>query len=62
MDQTRCLKLTLEQNLGVRISCQHPVVKWLVEHACYTLNHLHLDTEGKTAYGKLHGVETAERL
>ena len=63
MEQTRCLKLALEENLGEKVPSTHPVMRWVLEHACYTLNrHLIEDNSGLTPYGKLHGREVCERI
>ena len=63
MEQYRCLKLALEENLGQKIPSNHNVIKWVVEHACYTLNRYHVDDHTRlTPYGKLHGREVQERI
>lgn len=35
---------------------------WLVEHASYLLNTFELGTDGRTAYGRLHGKEGTEHI
>ena len=40
----------------------HPVTAWLVEHTSWVLNKFHLDSHGRTAYGRLHGREGHERI
>ena len=38
MGQARTLKAALEDNLSTTIPSSHKIVRWLVEHAGYTLN------------------------
>ena len=61
-DQFRTLKSALEIRLKHRLPVSHPVTSWLVEHTCWVLNKFHLDSEGRTAYGRLHGREGRERI
>ena len=49
VEQARCLKVALEENMGVRIPSSHNVIRWLVEHAAYTLNKFQINREGRTA-------------
>ena len=35
---------------------------WITEHAAYLLNRYQLSTDGRTAYGCLHGKESTARL
>ena len=61
-DQFRTLKSALEIRLKHRLPVSHPVTRWLVEHTRWVLNQFHLDAEGTTAYGRLHGREGRERI
>ena len=61
-DHYRTLKSAFEQRLKRRIPTSHPVIAWLAEHTAWVLNRFHLDREGRTAYGRLHGREGKERV
>ena len=61
-DQFRTLKHALELRLKHRLPMAHPVTSWLVEHTAWVLNKFHLDSNGRTAYGCLHGREGHERV
>ena len=58
----KTLSLALKLNMGVPIPIEHPIVDWLVEYSSYLLNKYQVGKDGKTAYGRLHGLETRERL
>ena len=62
IDQVRTLKMSTEARLKGRLPSNHAVMAWLVEHAAYMLNRCKLDTDGRTAYGSLHGKESNARL
>ena len=61
-DQFRTLKHALELRLKHRLPLNHPVTSWLVVHTAWVSNNLHLDADGRTAYGKSHGREGHERV
>ena len=62
-DQIRTLLAELEAHVGMKISCQHPILTWLVEYAATLLNKYHVNNdEGKTAYELLHGHDVDEKL
>ena len=61
-DQFRTLKTALESWLKSRLASDHPVIAWLVEHTAYVLNKVALGSDGKTAYGRLHGREGRDRI
>ena len=61
-DQFRTLKHALELRLKHRLPMAHPVTSWLVEHTAWVLNEFNLDSDGRTAYGRLHGREGHERV
>ena len=54
-DQLRTLKMSPEHRVQCRLHNTHPVMAWLVEHSAYVLNQCELHTDGRTAYGRLHG-------
>ena len=62
MDQLRTLKTALEGRLKMRLSSNHPITHWLVEHTSYVLNKFSLGPDGHTPYGRLHGREGRERI
>ena len=62
IDQVRTLKMSIEQRLKGRLPNNHPVMAWMVEHAAYLLNRINLGTDGRTAYGRLHGKESTARM
>ena len=62
VDEIRTLKLSLERRVKGRLASNHPVMAWMVEHAAYMLNRCKLGTDGRTAYGRLHGKESTARL
>ena len=61
-DQFRTLKYALEIKIKRRLPSAHPVTAWLVEHTAWILNKFHLDKDGRTAYGRLHGREGREQI
>ena len=61
-DQFRTLKTALKSRLKSRLASDHPVIAWLVEHTAYVLNKFAIGSDGKTAYGRLHGREGRERI
>ena len=62
VNHVRVLKLALETNIKARLPAEHPVMAWLVEHAAYLLNRCVLGTDNRTAWGRLHGKESTERI
>ena len=52
---TRTLKLALEKRLGETISCTHPLMLWVVEHAADVLNKFLVSADGRTAYERMRG-------
>ena len=51
----RTLKLCLEARLGKLIPISHPIVPWLLEHACLLLNTAVRGTDGHTAWARARG-------
>ena len=62
LDLFRTHKAALEARIGKTIPLSHPIIFWLVEHVAHLLNKYGLDTDGRTAYGRLHGKEVHERI
>ena len=62
VNHVRVLKLSLESNINARVPSEHPIMAWIVEHAAYLLNRCVLGTDGRTAWGRLHGKEATERI
>ena len=62
VDLFRTINTSLEARIKARIPLGHPVVQWLVEHCAFLLTKYQLGTDGKTAYGRLHGKEVRERI
>ena len=62
IDEVRTLKMSTEQRLKERLPNTHAVMSWLIEHAAYMLNRCNLGTDGRTAYGRLHGKESTAKL
>ena len=54
--------MALQSHLRIPLTVAHPLAHWAVSHAAYLLNKYQLGTDGRTAYGRLHGRETHERL
>ena len=61
-DLFRTHKAALEARLKKTIPITHPLMEWLVEHVSHLLNRYNLDTDGRTAHGRLHGKEVHERI
>ena len=51
----RTLKLCLEQRIDKHMPVSHPVVAWLLEHACLVVNALVRGTGGMTAWMRVRG-------
>ena len=51
-----------EVRFQIKLTNTHPVMAWICEHAMYLLNKYQLGTDGHTAWGRLHGKETVERI
>ena len=61
-NEIRTLKMYLELRIKGRLANDHPVMSGMVEHAAYLLNRCKLGTDGRTAYGRLHGKESTARI
>ena len=51
--QIRVIRLALENNFMVKIPVMHPVMPWLVAHACFLLNRFMIGHDGMSAYQRL---------
>ena len=60
-DLVRTLKAALESRLEWRIPCEHPVVRWMVEHAADVMNKHAINKSGMTPYEELHDQKAKER-
>ena len=60
-DQVRVLKAALEARIKVEIPCQHPVMRWLIEHAVDIMNKFSVNQTGLSPYEELHGQKAKER-
>ena len=54
-EQTRVLKLDVENRIGGRISVHDAIFIWLLRHATMLLNFRQPSADGKTAYQRLRG-------
>ena len=59
---TRTTIAALQQHLHAPLTMSHPLAHWAIAHSAYLLNKYMLGRDGHTAYGRLHGKETRERL
>ena len=51
----RVLKLALGHRVSGKISVNHPILAWLVQHAAVLLNKLSVGRDGRTSYERLRG-------
>ena len=61
-DLIRCHKATFESRIKRKLPMSHPIMRWLIEHVVLLLNKYQVGTDGRTAYGRLHGKEVRERI
>ena len=68
-NQIRAIKLSVEENLQIKINLGHPLMPWIVEHAPDCLNKFVIGDDGLSAYERLKGkkagdmhVEMAEKV
>ena len=62
VDHARTIVLALETHIHAHVPADHPLMAWAVEHSAYLLNKYLLGADNQTAYGRLHGKETSERI
>ena len=58
----RTLKLCLEQRIDKHMPVSHPVVAWLLEHACLVVNALVRGTDGMTAWMRVRGRAFGQQM
>jgi hypothetical protein len=51
----RCLKLALESRLEREVEASHPIMEWVLVHACFLLSRYSVGHYGKTPYKRLTG-------
>ena len=51
----------MEARLGAKITCSHPILRWMVEHYVDDINKNSINKRGMSPYEKLHGRRAAER-
>ena len=68
-DMLRTYKLALEDRMQCSLGTKHPVFHWITDHVGSVANRTVKDSEGRTAYQKIHGapsgtkgIEFAERI
>ena len=61
-EQARTMLAALQTHLRLGMPASHPLLAWLVQHSAYVLNKYQVGKDGHTAFGRLHGKETRERL
>ena len=61
-DQLRTLKSALESRMNCRLPADHPVFRWLVEHAVSLINRFKTHEDGQTAYQFLHGKRASDKI
>ena len=58
----RCHKAFFESRVKRKLPINQPIMRWLIEHVVLLLNKYQVGTDGRTAYGRLHGKEVRERI
>ena len=59
-DMTRTYLSALEGRIRWKIPTQHPVMRWLVEHAASMLNRFTTNNDGVSPYAYIHGRNSSE--
>ena len=54
-DQLRTLKSALDSRLKKKVPVDHPLMRWLVEHAANVINRYAVNPDGATPYQAVHG-------
>ena len=60
MCQLRSIKIELESRIGIEVVTQWPVIEWMVEYSCTTINRGQVGHDGKTPYRRLMGKEATQ--
>ena len=58
----RTLKLCLESRIGKFIPVDHPIMPWMVEHACLLLNVLVRGEDGMSSWQRVRGRPFSQQL
>ena len=61
-DQSRTLKIALENRAGWQIPKGHTIMHWIIFHPAYLLTHHHVGQDGLTGYQRLHGRQSLQRI
>lgn len=51
--QTRVFVLHVEEKYGVRITAEHPILKWLIRHAAWTIARYAIRADGKASFERM---------
>ena len=62
MGQLRTLRLGLEFQLEIEIGTQWPIIEWLTEHSCTTINRAQVGHDGKTPFRSLLGKDSPQPM
>ena len=60
-NQQRVCETALESGLGAKVSCNHPVTRWLAEHCADIMNRISINKTGMPPCDELHGKKAIER-
>ena len=58
----RTIKMCFEQRIDRHIPVSHPVVEWLLEHACFLINALVRGDDGLTAWARTRGRPFSQQV
>ena len=61
-DLVRTCKSAIEARIDCKLRSDHPLLRWIVEHAANVYNKYAVSPEGKTPYASLHGKKPKEKL
>ena len=61
-DMIRTYKSALETHINFRIPSQHPVIRWIVDHAASVNNRHVCNSDGVTPYQAIHGQRSTWKL
>ena len=51
----RTMRSALEDKWGMKMSVEHPIWAWLIEHSAFVWSRYHVGKDGKTAYERIKG-------
>lgn len=61
-DLVRTYKSAIEARMDCKLKSDHPLLRWIVEHAADVYNQYAVSPEGKTPHARLHGKNPKEKL